>query len=244
LQPSTDPHLATLPAPDLLHWAIRTYGSGFAIITSFQDEGMAILDIAARIHPSVRVLTIDTGRLPKATRSMLGLVRSHYGLNVEIVAPDPTELARLTALHGPDLFLESVAKRRLCCEIRKVRPLARALAGLQSWASGLRRAQSAERGSVPRIDTSNGTLKLNPLADWTDRQLASYLAEHNVPRHPLYAAGYSSIGCDPCTRPAASGRAGRWWWEEGVAKECGLHFLADGRARRQVDILLEEILHA
>ncbi|MCX6619651.1 MAG: phosphoadenylyl-sulfate reductase [Acidobacteria bacterium] len=210
----------------------------------FQDEGMAIVDIAARISPDVRVLTIDTGRLPAGTLDMIEQVRRTYGIQVEVSLPDPGELNEMVRLHGLDLFRQSVSRRRLCCEIRKVRPLDEALQGVDAWATGLRRAQSAERGNAPRTGRSDGRLKLNPLADWTDQQLAGYLAEHHVPRHPLYARGYSSIGCDPCTRPAASGREGRWWWEQDAVKECSLHFMADGKARREVDILLEEILNA
>ncbi len=205
---------------------------------------MAIVDMAARIDPGVRVLTIDTGRLPGQTLEMVERVHQRYGLRVEVLRPDEGETAEMIHRHGRDLFLDSVSRRRLCCEIRKVRPLERALEGLDAWASGLRRAQSAERASAARVDRSEPRLKINPLADWTDQRLAGYLAQNDVPRHPLYAEGYSSIGCEPCTRPAASGREGRWWWEHDAVKECGLHFMPNGKARREVDILLEEILHA
>lgn len=236
--------LEALDAANVLKWAIRVYGSRFAIITAFQDEGMAIIDMATRMDRSVRVVTIDTGRLPAGTLEMIERVQSWYGIRIEVLRPDPDEVAGMVLRHGPNLFRDSVSQRRLCCEIRKVRPLARALDGLDAWASGLRRTQGIERAAAPRVDTSSPRLKLNPLADWTDGQLTEYLTRHRVPRHPLYAAGYASIGCEPCTRPAGSGREGRWWWEQGAAKECGLHFMPDGGARRELDILLEEILHA
>lgn len=236
--------LEALDAESLLAWAIQTYGRRFAIVTSFQDEGMAIVDMATRIGSDVRVMTIDTGRLPVETLKMIDQVGTRYGLQVEVLRPDPDETVEMIRRHGWDLFRDSIARRRLCCEIRKVRPLERGLQGLCAWASGLRRAQSAERASVPRVSFVDSRLKLNPLAGWTGEQLADYLSRYNVPRHPLYREGYSSIGCQPCSRPAEAGRTGRWWWEHGAVKECGLHFMPNGRARRELDILLEEILHA
>jgi 3'-phosphoadenosine 5'-phosphosulfate sulfotransferase (PAPS reductase)/FAD synthetase len=109
----------------------------------------------------------------------------------------------------------------------------------------LRRSQSATRENVQPIEEVNGKVRISPLADWTREDVEAYIAEHDVPRHPLYALGYTSIGCGPCTRATAAGeseRAGRWWWEQDMAKECGLHFSADGRVRREIDVLLEEVL--
>jgi phosphoadenylyl-sulfate reductase (thioredoxin) len=119
--------------------------------------------------------------------------------------------------------------------VRKVRPLERKLAGLQAWATGLRREQSPERAATPKVEWTDGRVKINPLADWTAAQMNRYLADRDVPVHPLYARGFASIGCAPCTRalePGESGRAGRWWWELDEKKECGIHIGADGVARR------------
>ena len=147
---------------------------------------------------------------------------------------------------GTNLFYDSVSKRRLCCEVRKVRPFAREEQHLRSWAVGLRRSQGTARADVPRVTLEReGRLKLSPLADWTSEQVSAYTREHDVPVHPLYSQGYTSIGCGPCTRapkPGESERAGRWWWEEDGNSECGLHFSADGRVERSVDVLLREIL--
>jgi thioredoxin-dependent adenylylsulfate APS reductase len=229
----------------LLSWAITTFGEQFAIATSFQAEGMVVLDMAARIAPAVRVITLDTGRLPEETHAMIEQVRSRYGIAVETILPDPDEVAAMVERHGRDLFYEGVPQRMLCCEVRKVRPLERKLRELRAWAAGLRREQSETRATLPKVQEENGILKLSPLADWTGEQVREYVHRNGVPQHPLYRQGYASIGCAPCTRAIQSGeseRAGRWWWEQDAAKECGIHFSPDGRVTRAVDVLLKEIL--
>ena len=237
--------LERLPAADLIKWAASKYPKSFAVVTSFQSEGMVLLDMAARVLPSVRVVTIDTGRLPQTTLQMIDTIRERYGVAVEVVDPDPAEVAAMVSQHGRDLFYREVPLRLICCEIRKVRPLERKLRELDAWAVGLRRSQAESRGEVRKVEDVDGRLKLSPLADWTVAQVESYVLEHDVPRHPLYALGYTSIGCDPCTRAVEAGeeeRAGRWWWEEGTPKECGLHFSPNGNAERKVDVLLREIV--
>jgi thioredoxin-dependent adenylylsulfate APS reductase len=232
-------------APELLRWAIAEFGSSLAIATAFQAEGMVILDIAARISPHVRVFTLDTGRLPEETYRMIETVRERYGLAVESVAPDTGEVEAMVARHGPNLFYREVPLRNLCCEIRKVRPLARKLREFSAWVAGLRRGQDPSRAEVRKLEETGGKLKLNPLADWTADAVNQYIRQHDVPMHPLYAAGYRSIGCAPCTRAVETGendRAGRWWWEQEAAKECGIHFSPEGKAERRLDVLLNEIL--
>jgi len=227
-------------ASEILAWAIDAFGESFAIATSFQKEGMAIIDIASRFSSSVRVFTLDTGRLPDETYRMMETVRRRYGITVEVVFPDRAEVEQLVTLHGPNLFYASVQGRERCCDTRKVRPLLRKLETLKAWASGMRRDQAATRAGIPKVERAEGRVKINPLADWTARQVDDYLREHQVPAHPLYARGYVSIGCAPCTRAIEAGegeRAGRWWWEIDTKKECGIHFAPDGTARR--DILTE-----
>lgn len=234
-----------LSAEGLIEWAQQTWGSRFAVVTSFQAEGMVLLDMAARRDPGVRVITLDTGRLPEETYQMIETVRAKYGISVEMVAPDPVETERMVTRFGPNLFRDSLAQRRLCCEIRKVRPLAHKLEGVDAYAVGLRREQGEARGSIPKIADEQGRRKLSPLADWTREDVAEYTRIHGVPEHPLYAKGYTSIGCGPCTRATEAGepeRAGRWWWELDGNSECGLHFTAEGKVERTVDVLLREIL--
>jgi thioredoxin-dependent adenylylsulfate APS reductase len=222
-------------ARELLGWAIDIYGQDFAIATSFQKEGMVIVDLASRIDPQVRVFTLDTGRLPAETHQMIETVRERYGIEVEVVTPDPAEVLAMTVAHGKDLFYDAVELRELCCRVRKVLPLERKLAGLRAWATGLRRSQNESRAQTLKLDRSARAVKLSPLADWSAEQVDEYIAANGVPVHPLYARGYASIGCAPCTRPVAIGaaeRSGRWWWELNAKKECGIHFTPDGQLRR------------
>jgi phosphoadenosine phosphosulfate reductase len=238
--------IADISAVELLKKTLDDLGQGFAIATSFQDEGMVLVDMAVRISPRARVLTVDTGRLPAATLDMIGMVERHYGIAVEVARPDAGEVGAMTSRFGQDLFRDDTAFRRLCCEVRKVRPLA-AVTDVRAWAFGLRREQSESRRDIAQVEQADGLLKLHPLAAWTKSEVSGYLREHGVPRHPLYAAGYATIGCDPCTRAINAGedeRAGRWWWEQDVDKECGIHFSPDGKAERRLDVLLSEVLAA
>ena len=229
------PESEDAPAADLVAWAVHTYRERFAIAVSFQKEAMVIMDMAWRLAGGVRAFTLETGRLPEETHSMMETVRQRYGIVVERVRPDADEVAQMVARHGMNLFRDSEELRRLCCEVRKVRPLERKLNELDAWATGLRREQSPERAGVPKMEKQEGRVKINPLADWTADQVDEYILRHDVPVHPLYARGFASIGCEPCTRallPGETGRAGRWWWERESHKECGIHFTPDGLVRR------------
>jgi phosphoadenosine phosphosulfate reductase len=215
---------------ELLEWALDRFGDRLALSTAFQDGDVALVDMAYRIDPGVRVFSIDTGRLPQETFDLVEALRERYpGLRLELLAPDAGQLQRLVDRNGPNLFRHSVEGRLLCCNVRKVQPLDRMLRELDAWVTGLRRDQWASRAEIRKveIDHDHGAIvKLNPLAEWTEEEVWDYLREHDVPTHPLYAEGYTSIGCAPCTRPVASGepvRAGRWWWETDAPKECGMH---------------------
>jgi phosphoadenosine phosphosulfate reductase len=234
LDPQLDPdpdlaQLDGLPADQLLARAIETHGRRFAVVTSFQAEGMVVLDLARRIDPAVRVLTLDTGRLPEETYEVMEAVRTGLGLQIEVITPDPAEVAAMVARDGPNLFKRDPALRRLCCHVRKVAPLDRALAGVDAWATGLRRDGGRARGGIATAERDaahGGIVKLNPLADWTREQVWAYVRTHHLPVSSLYEQGYTSIGCAPCTRPTRPGedeRAGRWWWEPDPDRECGLH---------------------
>lgn len=232
-------------AEDLIRWSAERFAGRLALVTSFQREGMVILDMASRVAQGLPVLTLDTGRVPEATYRMMETVRDRYGIAIQLISPDASELDRMTTVHGPNLFRRDVGSRLLCCQIRKVRPLAKALAGYDATLVGLRREQSESRASLEQVDVGAKPIKIAPLAGWAASDVAAYTALHDVPEHPLYTQGYTSIGCDPCTRAVALGegeRAGRWWWESDFEKECGLHFTPEGQVRRRVDVLLEEVL--
>ena len=238
-------------AHEILRWGIEEFGDRLAICTSFQVSGSVMIDMASRIAGAdVRVFSIDTGRLHEETYALIAEYRRRYGITVQLVAPDADELCSMLATHGPNLFYDDPAKRKLCCEIRKVRPLKRRLATLDAWVTGLRRDQGGGRGETEKLavdEEHGGILKLSPLADWTLEQVTEYAHAHDVPIHPLYAEGFTSIGCAPCTRaatPGESGRSSRWWWEEGVDKECGMHVAPSGKIRREYEVLLDEVLPA
>jgi len=219
-----------VPAADLLRWAIQTFEERFAIAASFQKGGMVLMDLAWRTGLPFRAFTLDTGRLPEETHSMIESVRQRYGISVEVVTPDQAEISAMVAEHGLDLFRGSAEMRQLCCNVRKVRPFDRKLQEFDAWATGLRRRQGKTRAAVPKVAEAAGRLKLAPIADWSPEQVEAYTIECDVPVHPLYAQGYTSIGCAPCTRAIREGedeRAGRWWWEENTKKECGIHFAPD-----------------
>jgi len=225
--------------------AMREFGPGAAVVTSFQREGVVIVDMVQKMAPGTPVLTIDTGRLPAATLEMIRTIERRYGIAVERILPDPAEVASMVEAHGLDLFRDGYPQRILCCQVRKVRPLAKRLAGVTAFLAGLRRSQSESRADVEVVDRSSAPVKISPLAEWSGDDVLRYTKDNNLPEHPLYAAGYTSIGCDPCTRAVAPGedeRAGRWWWETDEAKECGLHFTPEGKVERTVDVFLREIL--
>ncbi len=235
---------------ELLSWAAGRFGSKLAIVTSFQSEGMVLIDMAVKIEPSIKIITVDTGRLSEESYEFIEQVRSHYKINIEIRFPGSDEVEKLITNKGPNLFYESVTSRLLCCQVRKVRPLLKALDGYEAWITGLRRDQWASRINIRKIelDHDHGAIvKFNPLADWSSEDIEEYALLNNVPRHPLYSKGYTSIGCSPCTRPIRQGedsRAGRWWWEKNAPKECGMHCsIETGGFEHELNALLNESTH-
>jgi phosphoadenosine phosphosulfate reductase len=203
------PDLETLPAEEVLAHAVREYHPRLAVACSFQKEASVILDMLLRIEPSVRVFTLDTGVLFPETYETWRRVEERYGVEIEAFRG---EWIDGLWLRDPDA----------CCGMRKVEPLARALDGMEAWITGLRRDQSPDRASTPKIgfDEAHGLDKVAPLADWSDKDVWHYIAEHDVIYHPLHDRGYASIGCTHCTVPGA-GREGRWAGTDKV--ECGLH---------------------
>lgn len=228
------PHVAeTLDAMDArttLATALACFGRDrLPLVTSLGPEGIVILDLVTKVAARPRVITLDTGRLHPETYALVDRVRDRFGVEIEVVSPAPADLEPLVRERGINLMYRSQEDRLRCCEVRKVLPLRRALAGSSGWITGLRRDQASTRRATPKIarDLANGLIwKVAPLADWTSEQVWAYIAAHDLPYNPLHDEGYASIGCAPCTRPVAPGedeRSGRWWWEDDDGRECGLH---------------------
>jgi len=208
--------------------SIEKNHSTSALASSFGAEDMVILDLIARDGLAIEIFTIDTGRLPGQTHELIAQVRDRYGLDIDVYTPWPGSVDAYVEENGIDGFYEGVEQRKACCNVRKVEPLRRALAGASAWITGLRAGQSAQRRGVGLVeaDGARGLLKLNPLFDWTRDSAAAFAHDHQVPINPLHEQGFLSIGCAPCTRAVRPGepeRAGRWWWEDDAQKECGLH---------------------
>ena len=207
---------------------IEANQSPAAFACSFGAEDMVLLDaIAAAKARTIEVFTLDTGRLPEETHTLLETVRDKYPIAIRTYFPDAAAVEAWIGQNGPNAFYKSVAQRQQCCHIRKVRPLERALAGKKSWITGLRREQSRARQTLQleAWDDANGMIKINPLLEWSNDDVWAYIHANRVPYNALHDRGYPSIGCAPCTRavqPGEDSRAGRWWWESS-SKECGLH---------------------
>ncbi|MEB3096330.1 phosphoadenylyl-sulfate reductase [Achromobacter sp. D10] len=199
-----------------------------ALASSLAAEDMLLTQAIYSAGLDLEVFTLDTGRLHAETLGVLDAVREHYGREITVYRPVATAVEQHVAAHGAYAFYESVELRRACCQIRKVEPLKRALAGRGAWITGQRRAQSTTRGELPleEDDKTFGLYKFNPLADWSEEDVWSVIRALGIPYNPLHDQGYPSIGCEPCTRAIRPGedlRAGRWWWESSDSKECGLH---------------------
>ena len=195
---------------------------------SFGAEDMVLTDLILRHGLPIEIFSLDTGRLPAETYTLMGEVESRYDTKLKVFFPDTAAVEAYVRGEGINAFYDSMDLRKRCCHIRKVEPLGRALAGKKAWITGLRAAQAATRTSLPtrEFDAGNGLEKLNPLVAWSEADVWAYIRLHAVPYNALHDQFYPSIGCAPCTRAVAIGedvRAGRWWWEDPTAKECGLH---------------------
>lgn len=215
---------------DILAWASRNLGRSVALATSFQVQGMVLVDMFAKTDPGARIFTLDTGRLHSHTYDVMDKTREKYGISIEVLFPDTTEVEEMVRDRGVNLFYKSVANRRLCCQVRKTNPLNGYLKTLDAWITSIRADQTEQRSDSSRfeVDYLHGKmLKINPILDWTVDQVWDYIRKNDVPYNKLHDMGYPSIGCAPCTRAVEEGedpRAGRWWWEQGSDKECGIHF--------------------
>jgi phosphoadenosine phosphosulfate reductase len=225
-----------MTARDVLRLALDTFGRKVALSSSFGAEDMVLIDMLMTIDPTARIFTLDTGRLPQETYNVIDATRQKYGATIEVFFPQPDAVQHMVAEHGMNLFYHAVENRKLCCGVRKMEPLRRALSGLDAWMTGLRREQSVTRTAVHKVewDEGNTLVKVNPLVDWSHEDVWGYIREHNVPYNALHDRGYPSIGCAPCTRaiqPGEHERAGRWWWENPDSKECGLHVSPESKVQ-------------
>jgi phosphoadenosine phosphosulfate reductase len=218
-------------AMEVLKWAINAYAPKIALASSFGAEDVILIDMMVKINKEkAKIFTLDTGRLNQETYDVMDAIRKKYDIQIEVYFPEQRETEEMVKIKGMNLMYESVENRKLCCEIRKVHPLNRALSKLDGWITGLRREQAITRANIYKleIDSSHGNIvKINPLADWTNEMIWDYIHKNNVPYNKLHDSGYPSIGCEPCTRAVHRGedpRAGRWWWENATQKECGLHW--------------------
>lgn len=213
--------------------ALRAATPGRIVFTtSFGVEDQAIAHFIGRAGLDIEVATLDTGRLYPETYDVWMRTEAWYGLKIGAFFPERAAVETLLGEQGPNGFRASIEARKRCCGVRKLEPLARALAGATIWVTGLRAEQSENRAGLAMVeaDAGRGLLKVAPLFDWSRETLAAFVRAENVPYNELHDRGFPSIGCAPCTRAVRMGepeRAGRWWWEDEARKECGLH--AGGR---------------
>lgn len=209
--------------------------------TSLGAEDMVITDLIGRHRLPIALGTLDTKALHPETVALIGRIEQHYGLAVEVYSPPDEAVITFVKRHGDKAMYESVELRKACCAVRKLEPLGRMMAERDAWVTGLRREQSSDRASVEFVEQEpNGRTKYAPLAEWTWGDVWHYIGRHGVPYNPLHDQFFPSIGCAPCTRAVALGedfRAGRWWWEQEGAKECGLHVHGDAPAAEAVSFL-------
>jgi phosphoadenosine phosphosulfate reductase len=218
---------ATHGAVERMRLILALVPGRLCLTTSFGVEDQLLTYAAAEVG-GIEIVTLDTGRLFSETHDLWRETERRCGLTIRAFEPARGAVAELVARDGLDGFYDSVAKRRACCGVRKTEPLGRALAGASGWITGLRAEQSEERADVAfaSVDPARRLLKLCPLHDWTRDAVLAELRAHAVPVSRLESRGYRSVGCEPCTRalrPGEPERAGRWWWENGDSKECGLH---------------------
>jgi phosphoadenosine phosphosulfate reductase len=218
---------------DLIRDVLNEFGDRVALSSSLGAEDQVLTHMLCQVTDTPRLFTLDTGRLPQETYDVLDRTREHFGIDIDVLFPEASDVQDMVRRSGANLFYKSIDLRHECCGVRKIAPLKKRLASLDAWICGLRAEQSVTRSDLARVDVDEtfGLIKVAPLAHWTDDQVWSYIKQYDIPTNALHDQGYPSIGCAPCTRGVAPGqdiRAGRWWWESPEHKECGLHLRPDG----------------
>ncbi len=214
---------------DALSELAHLFPNAVKFSSSFGQEDQVLTDILSRNQIPINIFTIDTGRLFNETYETIEKTRARYQVPITVYFPDTASVEKMVTENGVNLFYDSVQQRQLCCHIRKVEPLNRALQQTKVWITGLRAAQTSHRNQIPMVEwlDDKEIYKINPLLHWSFDDIIQYISKYNVPCNPLHEKGFVSIGCAPCTRAIEVGedpRAGRWWWETSH-KECGLHLV-------------------
>jgi len=213
----------------LLREAKQKHGDKLIYSCSLSPQGMVLIDLIAQHQLGIPVVTLDTGRLPKATYDLMNILHERYGDMLDVRFPDAEEVQTMVNEDGINGFYNSLENRKRCCAIRKIHPLKKALEGKEAWITGRRKDESKNRADIQAVedDPVYGLKKYNPMRHWTHNDVWAYIREHDLPYNALHDAFYVSIGCDCCTRAISMGedpRSGRWWWEnEDTLVECGLH---------------------
>ena len=220
--------LENASAGEIASYFIKNYGNEVVFSSSLGAEDQVLTDILVAEDKETKIITLDTGRLFPETYNLIERTNTHYDIKLDVFFPDTEKVEKMVKERGINLFYESIENRKLCCHIRKIEPLQRAIKGAKVWITGLRREQSVTRTDLNAVewDENNQMIKVNPLINWTENDVWNYIKNYNVPYNELHDKGYPSIGCEPCTRAVEPGedvRAGRWWWEQPDKKECGLH---------------------
>lgn len=215
-------------AEEIIDFFTSHFNEKIALSSSLGLEDQILTRMVSNINPATDIFTLDTGRLFPETYDLIDLTAKKYKTKIKVHFPEPNDIETMVAENGMNLFYNSIENRKLCCGLRKLKPLAKALKGLDAWFTGLRRDQSVTRTDMNIVewDENNGLIKVNPLINWSEEDVWNYIKKHKVPFNPLHKKGFASIGCQPCTRAIEPGediRAGRWWWENPETKECGLH---------------------
>ncbi len=206
---------------EIITWAVETFAPNLAVSSSFQTQSVPLLHMVSRVDPEILIFFIDTGYHFWETLIFREQLQRELGLHVQDLKVDG-QWANFLRRFGKELYH---ADPDLCCYLRKVQPMQKAMKSVRAWISGIRRDQTENRAHAPILELEpNGLVKINPLLNWTRQDVQAYMKEYNLPAHPLFDKGYRSIGCKPCTRavlPGENERAGRW---AGKSKtECGLH---------------------
>lgn len=220
--------LHEMPPQEVLKFFINEYDNGVAFGSSMGAEDQVLTHIITSISRNVKIFTLDTGRLFPSTYNTIDETNKKYGISIKVYFPDNKQVEKMVDEKGINLFYDSIENRKLCCHVRKIEPLKRALNGMQVWLTGLRKDQSITRfyTNLVEWDEDLSIIKVNTLLNWTEKNVWTFIRENNIPYNSLHDEGFPSIGCQPCTRAINPGddiRAGRWWWEAPENKECGLH---------------------